>query len=60
MKTLNEFMEELEEMNSSEIIEKLAKNEIKKEILIKILELKEKGKSDSEVINELKNYLKED
>lgn len=60
MKTLDEFMEELEEMNANELIEKLAKNEIKKEILIKILELKEKGKSDSEVINELKNYLKED
>ena len=60
MENFSKIMEELEEMNSSEIIEKLAKNEIKKEILIKILELKEKGKSDSEIINELKNYLKED
>ena len=60
MGNFSKIMEELEEMNSSEIIEKLAKNEIKKEILIKILELKEKGKNDSEVIIELKNYLKED
>lgn len=60
MKTLNELMEELEELNLSELFKKEVTENIKKEILIKILELKEKGKSDSEVIDELKNYLKED
>lgn len=60
MKTLNELMEELEELNLSELFKKEVTENIKKEILIKILELKEKGKSDSEVIDELKKYLKED
>ncbi|WP_243344572.1 hypothetical protein [Anaerococcus sp. AGMB09787] len=55
----NKLMEELQEMNANELIEKLAKSEIKKEILIKIFELKEEGKSSDEIIEVLKKYLSE-
>lgn len=56
----NKIMKESEKMNSSELIEKLAKSEMKKELLIKILELQEVGKNNSEIIKEIKNFLKED
>ena len=56
----NKIMKKSEKMNSSELIEKLAKSEMKKELLIKILELQELGKNDSEIIKEIKNFLKED
>lgn len=60
MSNHNKIMKESEKMNTCELIEKLAKSEMKKELLIKILELQEVGKNDSEIMKEIKNFLKED
>lgn len=60
MSNHNKIMKESEKMNACELIEKLAKSEMKKELLIKILELQEVGKNDSEIMKEIKNFLKED
>ncbi|MDD6905513.1 MAG: hypothetical protein PUI98_01580 [Finegoldia magna] len=57
---VEKIMEELEKNNLLELFVEETKSGIKKDVLIKIYELKEEGKTNEEIIEIIIKYLEED
>lgn len=57
---VEKVMEELEKNNLLELFVEETKSGIKKDVLIRIYELKEEGKTNEEIIGIIIKYLEED